>query len=112
MVDTRFWLMSKVQLQFLAECEIERHELMSVSFGVSSGGICLLTANGFIRIGKKFGITEATYTQVGHDQPRFRFNNVEFVCVCTEEEVNRVAAEFKLKCSHAHLIESGRNTES
>ena len=110
MVDTQPWLLAKVRLQMLADCKIQEHELVSISFGASYGAQCLLSADGFIRLGKQFGITQVKLLE--HDQPRFRFNNVEFVCVCTEEEVNRVAAEFKLKCSHAHLMESGRNTES
>lgn len=107
MIDTRFWLMSKVQLQFLAECEIDRNELVSISFGVSSGGVCLLTASGFIRLGKKFGIAKATHFQGVREQPRFRFNNVEFSCVCTNEELEYVAAAFELECSHAYLMEAG-----
>jgi len=105
MIDTRFWLMSKVQLQFLADCKIDRDELVSVSFS-NTNGQCLLTPTGFIRLGREFGIAKVMLSRLVPDQPRFLANNVEFVCVCSEDELNRVAAEFKLEWAHSHLMEA------
>lgn len=101
MIDTQFWLLAKVRLQMLSDCKIQQHELVSISFGASYGAQCLLSADGFIRLGKQFGITQVKLLE--HDQPRFRPKDVdaEFACVCTDDELDRVAAEFELVCSRS-----------
>jgi len=96
MTDTRFWLVSKLQLQFLATCEIRQQDLVSVSFGINSGGHCLLTVNGFIQLGKRFGITQVTHFRGVPGQPRFCHEGLEFTCVCTDDEMEMVAKQFRL----------------